>query len=97
MAFPRFVIIGKRAVEWIEPWREFYRNVIAATSRIRVVHPAIIFGPFLVPRAHPIGDRIVAGWFFADPEDRRHDIAFPRVTLSRLEPSCGQLSRRERE
>ena len=35
--------------------------------------------------------------FLADPEDRRYDVAFPGVTLSRLEPFCGQLSRRERD
>src|SRR5207237_7037984 len=59
MALSRFVIIGKRAVKWVLPRCEFYRNVIAATSGIRIVEPAIIFGPFFVPGAYPIGNRIV--------------------------------------
>src|SRR6266480_2360257 len=97
MAFPRFIIVGEGAVEWIEPWREFYRNVIAATSRIRVVHSAIIFGPFLVPGAHPIGNGIVAGWFFADPENGGNDVGLPGVTLPGCGPIRGKLPRGERQ
>src|SRR2546421_187650 len=49
MALPCFVVVGKRAIKRVEPWREVYRNVIAAMSRIRVVHTAVVFRPFLVP------------------------------------------------
>src|SRR5439155_8932892 len=95
MALPRFVVIRKRAVKGIQSWREFHRNVIATMSRIRIVHPAIIFGPFFVPRACAIGNRIVTGWFLADPEHGRYDVPFPWETLSRLRPISGQLPRRE--
>src|SRR5439155_11373964 len=98
MALSRFVIIGKRAVKWVLPRREFYRDVIAATSGIRIVEPAIIFGPFFVPGAYPIGNRIVTTRFLADPKDGCHDVCFPRIALSRLRPSCRQqLPRRERD
>src|SRR5438046_10410573 len=49
MAFPRFIVVGKGAVKRVEPWREIYRNVIAATSRIRFVDPTVILCPLLVP------------------------------------------------
>ena len=64
---------------------------------IRIVKAAIVFGPFFVPRACAIRDRIVTGWFLADPEHRRYDLPFPRKTLSRLRRIFGQLPRRERE
>ena len=49
MTFTCFVVVGKRAVKWVEPWRETYRNVIAAMSRIRFVDSTVIFCPLLVP------------------------------------------------
>ena len=49
MALPRFVIVWQRAVKRIQPWGEFYRNIIAAMRRIRVIHPTVIFSPLVVP------------------------------------------------
>src|SRR4029077_5169435 len=83
MTLSRFVVIGKRAVKGILSRRKLYRNVIAAMSGIGIVKSAIIFGPILVPGAYPIGNWIVTGRFLADPEDSRHDLAFPRETLSK--------------
>src|SRR5207244_13258876 len=98
MALLRFVVVWKRAVEWVLPRREFRRNVIAAMSGIRIINPAIIFGPFFVPGAYPIGNRIVTSRFLADPTHRCHDLSFPGVTLSPFRSSSRQqLSRRERD
>src|SRR2546423_96704 len=49
MAFPRFIIVGKREINRFEPGGNFWGNVFAATGRIGIAPPAIIFGPFLVP------------------------------------------------
>ena len=49
MAFPRFIIVRKRTIKRVEPWREIYRNVIAAMTRIGVVDATVVFGPILVP------------------------------------------------
>src|SRR5262249_12735111 len=96
MALLCFVIVRKGAVEWIEPWRETYGNVIAATGRIGVVHTAIILRPLLVPRAYPIRNRIVATRLLADPKHGGHDLPFPWIMLSRFGPISSQLPGRER-
>src|SRR5206468_11518972 len=98
MTLPRFVVIGKRAVKWVQSRREFRRNVIAAMSGIRIVNSAIVFCPFPVPRTYPIWNRIVRSRFLTDPEDGRLYVCFPRIALFWLRPSCRQqLPRRERD
>src|SRR5438552_19177776 len=97
MAFLCFVIVRERAVERVLPWRETYRNVVAAMGRIRLVDAAIILCPVLVPRAGTIGYRIIAARFLTDPENGRYDIAFPRITLSRFGPVPSQLTGRKRD
>src|SRR4029077_16177664 len=84
MALSRFIIVRKRAVKGILTRREFYRNVIAAMRRIRIVHPPIILGRFLFPGAYPVGNGIVTSRFLADPEDSCYNLTFPREPLSRL-------------
>ena len=49
MTLSRLVVVRKRAIKRIEFWREIYRHIVAATSGLRVVHAAVIFGPFFVP------------------------------------------------
>src|SRR3954452_15044045 len=94
MTLLRFVVIGQCTVEGIESRGEFHRHIIAAMSRIRVIRPTVLFSPLCVPRAHAIGDGIVGRRFLANPENGSDNIAFPRVTLSRLE-FCRQLARGE--
>src|SRR5262249_22748252 len=94
MAFPCFVIVRKGAVEWIEPWREIYRNIVAATGSVRLVNAAVILRPVFVPRTRAIGYWVVAARLLADPEDRSHDVVFPRVTLPWMLAS--KLPRRKR-
>ena len=93
MALLGFVIVGQRAVEGIQPRSEIHWHIVAAKGGIRVVHAAVIFSPFCVPRT----TRSALGYSRTVSRQSRnsgHDVAFPRVTLSRLE-FCGQLSRRE--
>src|ERR1700746_3674639 len=94
MALFCFVVVRKSTVKGILSRREFCRDVIAAMSTIRVVNATVVFGPFLVPRACPIRDRIVTSRFLADPKDGSHDFLLPRETLSRLRRIFGQLTRR---
>src|SRR5262249_17442736 len=49
MTLPPFVVVRERAIKRIEFWREVYGDIIAATSRIRLVHAAVVFGPLIVP------------------------------------------------
>src|SRR5947208_2880079 len=95
MPLLRFVVVRERAVKWILSRREVYGSVITAMSGIRIVNPAIIFGPLRVPGAYPIRNWIFWGRFLADPKDRCYNVFFPRETLSRLGRSSSQLSRRE--
>ena len=96
MSLPRLIIVRKRAVKRILSWREFYRNVIAAISRIWIIHAAVILSPVLVPAAYAIWNWIIRRRFFTDPEDCRYDLGFPRETLSRGHVS-GQLAGGERD
>src|SRR5262245_24455908 len=64
-------------------------------SGVRIIDPAIIFGPFFVPGAYPIGHWIVTSGFLADPEDSRYDLAFPRDALSRIVRISCQLAWRK--
>src|SRR6476661_1439062 len=97
MTLPRFVIIRKRAVKRILSGCEFYRNVIAPITRIRIIHAAVVLGPGRVPGAYPVGNWIIRGRFLADPKDGCHDFFFPRETLSRCRRISGQKPRRERD
>jgi len=49
MTSVRLVVVGKRTVEWILSWGEFYRNIIAATRGIWIVKAAIVLCPLFVP------------------------------------------------
>ncbi len=59
MSLPRLIIVRKRAVKRILSWREFYRNVIAAISRIWIIQAAVILSPVLVPAAYAIWNWII--------------------------------------
>src|SRR5205807_472651 len=62
MAVPGFVVVRQRAVKRILPRREFCRNVVAPTRRIRIVKSAVTLRPIFVPRARAIRHRIVLAW-----------------------------------
>ena len=81
MAGVRFIVVGKRAVEWILSRRKFCGNVIASMRRIRIVKAAIAFCPLFVPGARAIRHRIVSTGLLTDPKDGCHDVGFPRITL----------------
>src|SRR6266478_10124334 len=95
MALSCFVVVRKRAVKRIQSRREVYGSVITAMSGIRIVNPAIIFGPLRVPGAYPVRNWIFWSRFLADPKDRCYNIFLPRKTLSRPGRISSQQSRRE--
>src|SRR5215467_3599664 len=95
MALFRFIVVGKRAVKWIQSRRELDGNVIASMGGVRIVDPAIVFGPFFVPTAYPIGHRVIPSRFLADPKDGRYDLAFPGGALSGLVRISCQLAWRK--
>ena len=79
----RDVVIRQRDVEGILPRDERNWNVIPARARLRVVRSAVISCPIEVPRTLVVRHRIVSAGLFPHPEDRRHNVHFPGITLDR--------------
>ncbi len=48
-------------------------------GRIWVIKPAVAFCPLFVPGTCAIRREIMSSGLFADPEDRCHNVCFPRV------------------
>ena len=79
----RNVVVRESEVEWILPRDKGYWDVIAASARLRVVRPAVIRCPIIIPGAFVVRHRIISAGLFPNPEDGRHNAHFPRVTLNR--------------
>ncbi len=77
MTFARLVVVGQRAIKRVLPRGEFYRDVVLAMRRVRIVVAAVVFRPGRVPTAGVIRDRVIRGRIFADPENRRDNALFP--------------------
>ena len=65
--------------------------------RIGIVEAAVTLRPFLIPRTRAVRDRIIFGRLFANPENRRHDALFPRITFTGRWGRGSHVIRREHE
>ena len=83
VAFARLIVVRERAIKRILSRGKFYRDIVAAMSRIGVIKTAVALGPLLVPRTRPIWHQIMSGGLFANPKDGRYDTCFPRVARGR--------------
>ena len=72
------VVVRQGHVEGILSGDEGSREKSTAGAGVRVIKSAEISVPRGIPRTFVIGDRIVVGGFFADPENGGDDVTFPR-------------------
>src|SRR5207249_7496316 len=71
-------VVGRESeVEWILPRDKGYWDVIAARARLRVVRPAVIRCPIIIPGAFVVRHRIISAGLFAHPKDGGNDVRFP--------------------
>ena len=82
MAIRRLVIVGQCTIKRILSRREIRGNVTRAVRPIRIIESTITASPILVPGTRTIRHRIVSTRLLADPENRRHNFLFPRITFS---------------
>ena len=82
MAIRRLVVVGQCTIKRILSRREIRGNVTRAVRPIRIIESTVTASPVLVPRTRTIRHRIVSTRLLADPENRRHNFLFPRITFS---------------
>ena len=78
------VVVRKRAIKRILAWREIRGNKITPLRAVGVIEPAVASCPVRVPGAGAIWGWIVGRRSFANPENRGHDLRFPREVFSRF-------------
>src|SRR6266567_1413261 len=73
----RNVVVRESEVEWILPRDKGYWDVIPARARLRIVRPAVIRCPIIIPAAFVVRHRIISAGLFAHPKDGGNDVRFP--------------------
>src|SRR6516164_3847795 len=76
------VVVWQRTVERILTRHERDRDVIMPSCWLRVVHPAKIVQPILVPNALVLRRRFSHSLFFTDPKNCCDDVRFPGKSAS---------------
>src|SRR5262249_50701003 len=84
----RHVVVRQRTIEGILSRNESDRNVAASRGSFRIIEAAVIRLPIQIPGTAKVRDWIIASGLFADPEDRRHNVCFPGITLHRWPGTC---------